>query len=68
MPIEIDSKTYYYTSEALKQVGITRTTFYKWLKEKKIKDVSLRDRNKRRLFSIEDIQRIKDYFQATTIV
>ena len=65
MPVRIDEQTYYYTGEVLKEVGITRTTFYRWLKEGKIEDVTLRDRNRKRLFTEEDVEKLKKITQVT---
>ena len=64
MSLEINGQTYYQTSEALKQIGISRTTFYRWLRENKIRDAGQKDRNGKRLFSENDIQRIKDYTET----
>ena len=59
MPIIVDGQTYYRTSEACKRAGIGRATFLRWLKEGIIKDVSRADRRGWRLFTEEDINRIK---------
>ena len=60
MPVEINGQTYYYTGEVLKEINITRTTYYRWLKEGKIKDVLKRDRNNKRLFTEGDLQTLKN--------
>ena len=64
MPLEINGQTYYQTSEALRLIGISRTTFYRWLKEDKIKDAGQKDRNGKRLFSENDIRQIKEYTET----
>ena len=66
MPIQIGGKQFHYMGEALKLIGISRTTFHRWLKTGKIEDVKHRDRNKRRLFTAKDIQRIKNYAETIT--
>lgn len=58
MPISVDGKTYYTTSEACKRAGIGKSTFLRWVSEGVIEDVSHRDRRGWRLFTEEDIKRI----------
>ena len=59
MPISVDGKTYYTTSEALKRAGIGKSTFLRWIKAGIIGDVQHADRRGWRLFTEEDISRIK---------
>jgi excisionase family DNA binding protein len=46
------------THQAAKEIGISKPTLLRWIREKKIADVK-RDRNKWRVFTEADIQRIK---------
>ncbi|MDT3684766.1 MAG: MerR family transcriptional regulator [Pseudorhodoplanes sp.] len=46
------------TVEAAKEIGISKPTLLRWIRDKKIADVK-RDRNKWRVFSDADIERIK---------
>jgi len=59
LPIIIDGKKYYRTNEACKKAGISRATFFRWLNNGIIQDVSYRDRRGWRLFTEEDIKRLK---------
>lgn len=59
MPIIVDGQNYYRTSEACKRAGISKVTFLRWLKQGILKDVSYTDRRGWRLFTEEDITRIK---------
>ena len=59
MPIIIDRKKYYKTNEACKKAGISRATFFRWLKTGAFQDVSHKDRRGWRLFTDEDIERLK---------
>ena len=59
MTTEINSETYYKTSTAVKMIGISKSTLLRWVKEGTVSDSSHRDRRGWRLFSKEDIQRIK---------
>jgi excisionase family DNA binding protein len=59
MPIEADGQTYYTTSEACKKAGIGKSTFVRWVSAGIIEDVTHADRRGWRLFTEEDISRIK---------
>jgi len=59
MPITVEGQTYYRTSEACKRAGISKVTFLRWLKEGILEDVRHADRRGWRLFTEEDINRIK---------
>jgi len=48
----------YSTEAAASQLGISKSTLLRWIREKRVRDVR-RDRNNWRVFSDEDIQRIK---------
>jgi predicted site-specific integrase-resolvase len=68
MPLEIGDKTFYRTSEALKRAGISRATFFRWIREGIIEDVSHRDKRGWRLFTEEDITRIRNEAQAIAVL
>jgi DNA-binding transcriptional MerR regulator len=59
MPIELQSETFYRTSEACELAGISRATLFRWLAIGIIEDVHRRDRRGWRLFNHDDINRIK---------
>jgi predicted site-specific integrase-resolvase len=65
VPITIGGKRYYRTEEALKRIGISRATWFRWIKHKKIQDVKHKDVRGWRLFSEQDIRRIREF--ANTI-
>ena len=56
MAVRIGGKTYYRTAEALQKAGISKATYFRWVKTERISDVAARDRNERRLFSREDVE------------
>lgn len=58
MAIEIDGRVYYKTSEACKKIGISRATLFRWLKVG-ILDKYYKDRRGWRLFTEEDLNRIR---------
>lgn len=59
MPLELDDQTFYNTREACKLAGTNRHTFLRWVRQKKFTDVEHRDRNGWRLFTDDDVQRLK---------
>ena len=59
MTVEIDGRIFYRTNEALKKVGISRATFFRWLKDGTIEDVLHKDRRGWRLFTDKDIERLR---------
>jgi predicted site-specific integrase-resolvase len=58
--MKINGQTFYGTSEACNLVGINKYTFLRWVREKRFSDVKCRDRNDWRLFTDDDIRRLKD--------
>ena len=60
MPLKINGITYYKTNEACKMAGISRATFFRWVKEGAIEDVSRKDRRGWRLFTEEEIEKLKE--------
>jgi DNA-binding transcriptional MerR regulator len=64
MPEKIGSKTFYRTQEACERAGISRATLFRWLKSGVIADVKNRDRRGWRLFTQEDIERLRGEAQA----
>jgi len=59
MSINIKGRVYYRTAEACKMAGISRATLFRWIKEGIVEDVSRKDRNGWRLFTANDINKIK---------
>ena len=65
MPITINNKTYYRTSEVCQEAGLSRATLFRWLKEGVIEDAAHKDRRGWRLFTKKDISRIKNEANRT---
>ncbi len=59
MPITIDGNTFYRTNEVCQTVGISRNTFFRWLREGYFKDVDNVDRRGWRLFTEGDLARLR---------
>ena len=68
MPVEIEGKRFYRTNEALKIIGISKATWFRWLKEKKVGDVAHKDIRGWRLFTEEEVERIRKYANTINIL
>ncbi|MFQ5603548.1 MAG: MerR family transcriptional regulator [bacterium] len=68
MPVNIEGKQFYRTNEAMSIIGISKATWFRWLKEKKIRDVRHKDLRGWRLFTEEDIERIRKYANTIQIL
>lgn len=61
MPVTIGGKTYLRTNEAAHELGVSRQTLLRWFRERKVADVKKRDRKGWRLFSSDDMARLKEW-------
>ena len=59
MPIELNGQTYYRTAEVCRIVGISKNTLLRWVRDGSFVDVEHRDRRGWRLFSEDDLNRLK---------
>jgi predicted site-specific integrase-resolvase len=59
MPVRLNGETYYQTTEACRRAGTSRNTFLRWVKEGSFADVKHRDRRGWRLFTEDDLARLK---------
>jgi len=59
MPAVVNGKTYYRTAEVCQMVGISRSTFFRWLRQGTFTDVANVDRRGWRLFTEDDLARLK---------
>ena len=59
MPIWLNGETYYWTAEACRIAQISKNTFLRWAKAGKFRDVQHRDRRGWRLFTEDDLERLK---------
>jgi predicted site-specific integrase-resolvase len=55
MPINIENKTYYRTAEVCRAVGISKATFFRWLKQGICSEAKQRDMRGWRLFTEEEV-------------
>ena len=59
MPLIINGKSYYRTAEACRLAGISKNTFLRWTRERRFPDVRHRDRRGWRLFTEDEINKLK---------
>ena len=59
VPLSLNGKKFFRTSEACATTGISRMTFLRWVREGKIPDVPHRDWRGWRLFTDDDVVRLK---------
>ena len=68
MSVEIEEKRFYRTNEALKIIGISKATWFRWLKEKKVEDVAHKDLRGWRLFTDDEVEKIRKYANTINIL
>jgi predicted site-specific integrase-resolvase len=59
MSVRINGKEFYRTAEACQMAGTSKNTFLRWVRDGIFSDVELRDRRGWRLFSDDDLYRLK---------
>lgn len=59
MPLTIRGVTLYRISEALSQAGVSRATYFRWVRTGRVADCRYKDRNGRRLFTIAEARRLE---------
>ena len=65
MPVTIQGKTYLRTQEAAEEIGVSKPTLLRWIKDGKVRDVH-RDRRGWRVFSESDVKTIKKWAETVT--
>jgi predicted site-specific integrase-resolvase len=58
MPVSINDRTYFRTSEVCQIARISRSTLLRWLKEEDLDIPDYRDRRSWRLFTEEDVNKL----------
>ena len=59
MPVSINGETYHRTTEVCRIAGISKNTFFRWVREGFFADVKCRDRRGWRLFKEDEVSRLK---------
>ncbi|MBD3255138.1 MAG: hypothetical protein GF383_08590 [Candidatus Lokiarchaeota archaeon] len=67
MPIKINGQKFYRTKEALDRIGISRPTWFRWIRDNVVEDVKHTDRRGWRLFTDDDIQRLSSFANSVQV-
>ena len=67
MPIKLGEEIYYRTAEACRIAGISKNTLLRWVRMGTLADVALRDRRGWRLFTQDDLERLKAEVSRTQV-
>ena len=59
MPVRVNGQTYYRTADVCRIIGVSRTTFFRWLKEGVLQEAKYRDRRGWRLFTQDEVNRFE---------
>jgi predicted site-specific integrase-resolvase len=59
MTVMVGDQIYYRTAEVCRIVGISRATLFRWLKEDILREAKLRDRRGWRLFTEDEVDRLR---------
>jgi predicted site-specific integrase-resolvase len=59
MPITANGTTVYRIGEALGMAGVSRATYFRWIRDGRIPDARFRDRNGRRVFTAEEVESLR---------
>lgn len=59
MPTTLNGETYYRTAEACQIAGVSKNTFLRWVRGGSFADVEHKDRRGWRLFTEDDLNRLK---------
>jgi len=68
MPIRLNGEIYYRTAEACRIAGTSKNTFLRWVRNGLFVDVEHRDRRGWRLFTEDDLNRLKAEVNRVTRV
>jgi DNA-binding transcriptional MerR regulator len=63
MPLRIEDKVVYPIGEALAAVGLSRSTYFRWVKLGRVADTQYKDRNGRRVFTEVELGDLKNIAQ-----
>jgi hypothetical protein len=55
VPILVDGKRFYRIGEALAAASLSRATYFRWLKQGRLRDTHFKDRNGRRIFTESEL-------------
>ncbi len=66
MPVTIAGKTFYRTGEVVEIVGLSRPTLRRWIKAGKVQVANRKDVRGWRIFTEEEVKKIKNFAETIT--
>lgn len=58
MPLKLGDRVVYPIGEALSRAGLSRATYFRWVRSGRISDTRFKDRNGRRVFTEDELARL----------
>ena len=58
VPTTPDGREVYRTGEALERAGLSRSTFFRWIREGRMEDTQFRDRHGRLVFTARELDEL----------
>jgi predicted site-specific integrase-resolvase len=59
MPVTIQGRKLYRIGEALTAATLSRATYFRWLKQGRVRDTQFKDRNGRRVFTEQELDDLR---------
>jgi DNA-binding transcriptional MerR regulator len=63
MPFQVRGQLVYRIGEALAEAGLSRSTYFRWIRLGRVPDTQYKDRNGRRVFTQDELQQLKNTAQ-----
>jgi len=58
MPFQTGNQTLYRIGEALRIAQVSRATYFRWVRSGRVSDTRFKDRNGRRVFTLEELREL----------
>lgn len=58
MPVTLQNRVLFSIGEALPRAGVSRSTYFRWVRSGRIPDTQFKDRNGRRVFTEEEVEQL----------
>ena len=67
VPVTIDGKKLYRIGDALQVAGLSRPTYFRWVRTGRVSDTHYRDRNGRRVFTPAELHAMRALAQRLVV-
>ena len=68
MSLTISGKKFYRTRDAIDKIGVSRSTLFRWIKDRKVSDSKHKDRRGWRLFTEDEIEKIINFKNYINVI